>query len=297
MPDAIFDLEQAGYDAHFRAALEALSGALVPARIAAAYGESYSAWTAQGPRQAVILARRLVEWRDAAQRPQVGDFVAGSFSAGSDSLHIEHVLPRRTCLTRLAAGGRGEAQVIAANLDVVGVVSAFGVGDEQVQRRLVNERRLERYLAVVQQSGAKPLLIVNKCDLAQHAEATVAVLRESFPGVALAVISAARGDGLEQLQPWLVAGQTLGLVGMSGVGKSTLVNALLGRSVQRTGAIREGDARGRHTTSHRELFVLPNGALLMDMPGMRELGLWEPDAAAQASARKQARSPGRFRRQ
>jgi ribosome biogenesis GTPase / thiamine phosphate phosphatase len=282
--DSDVTLAQAGYDEHFQAKLEALGGGLAVARIAAAYGESYATWSTEGRCRASIIGKRLAEWREASQRPQVGDFVAGSYSAQSKAFLIEHILPRRTCLLRRAASVRNEAQVVAANVDVVGIVSAFGAGAEHVQRRLINERRLERYLTAVRQSGAEPLLIVNKSDLVTDTAAVTAAVRDKFPGVPLVLLSASRGDGLEQLQAWLTSGRTLGLLGMSGVGKSTLVNALLGGSVQRIGAIREEDARGRHTTSHREIFVLPNGALLMDMPGMREFEPWDPQSSVEPPA-------------
>ena len=170
----------------------------------------------------------------------------------------------------------GEAQIIASNVDVVGVVSAFAEGEDAARdRRLINEGRLRRYLAAVDQSGAAPLLIVNKSDLSAAPERVGEMLSELFPGVPVVLLSGQRGLGVEQLGASVRPGQTLALVGMSGVGKSTLVTALLGRHAQETGEVREADARGRHTTTHRELFVLESGALLIDTPGMREMGLWE----------------------
>jgi ribosome biogenesis GTPase / thiamine phosphate phosphatase len=272
-------LEEIGYDAHFAARMAALDGALVPARIAIAHGESYIAWTRQGICKAVLVGDRAAAWREAVDRPQVGDWVAGTYSDSANALLVEHLLERRTCLMRLAAGEGGRAQVIAANVDVVGIVSAFGDGrNEARDRRLINERRLQRYLTAVEQSRAKAVLIVNKSDLSVEPAAVVDMLGQLFPGVPVVVTSAARRFGLDSLAEWLGRGQTLGLVGMSGVGKSTLVNALLGRDEQRIGDVRDSDARGRHTTTHRELFVMENGALLIDTPGMRELGLWEAES-------------------
>lgn len=268
------DLAGSGYDPYFQLEFAKLAGDLQPARIAIAHGESYVAWAADGVRKAVIAGRRAVEWTQAIDRPQVGDFVAGTCPPGTKDFLIEHVLPRRTCLLRRAAGEANVAQVIAANLDFVGIVSAFGAGNDTTQRRLINEQRLARYLTAVQYSGAQPLLVVNKCDLADSAATVAATLRDSFPGVPVVLSSVSTASGLDELASWLQPSRTLGLVGMSGVGKSTLVNALLGRTAQRVGDVRKSDARGRHTTSHRELFLTENGALLMDMPGMRELEPW-----------------------
>ncbi len=269
-------LSSIGFDPFFEAQLDALGGGLVPARIAIAHGESYVSWTADGVRKAVLSARRLASWRLAADRPQVGDWVTGKYSESADALVIEHLLERRTCLVRRAAGERAEAQVIASNVDVVGIVSAFGEGKDKARdRRLINEGRLRRYLAAVEQSRASPVLIVNKSDLCANPEEAAEALSGSFPGVPVVLLSGQRGLGIERLRPWVRCGQTLALVGMSGVGKSTLVNALLGRDAQDVGAVRAGDARGRHTTTHRELFLMESGALLIDTPGMREMGLWE----------------------
>jgi ribosome biogenesis GTPase len=272
----VTSLASIGFDPFFEDQLDALDGGLEPARIAVAHGESYVSWTRDGVRKAVISGRRMAEWRAPAERPQVGDWVTGSYSPSAGALIIEHLLARRTCLMRRAAGVRLEAQVIAANVDVVGVVSAFGDGSgEARERRLINEERLKRYLAAVEQSGAAPLLILNKSDLSSAAEDVVGALGGLFPGVPVVSTSGRQGLGIERLAPWVRAGQTMALVGMSGVGKSTLVNALLGRQAQAVGAVREADARGRHTTTHRELFLLETGALLIDTPGMREIAVWE----------------------
>ncbi|MEA2701210.1 MAG: ribosome biosis GTPase / thiamine phosphate phosphatase [Myxococcales bacterium] len=271
-------LSSIGFDPFFEAQLGALDGGLVPARIAIAHGESYVSWTRDGVRKAVLSGRRLATWRIAADRPQVGDWVTGTYSDTTGALIIEHLLARRTCLIRRAAGERAEAQIIASNVDVVGIVSAFGDGqDDARDRRLINEGRLRRYLAAVEQSRASPLLIVNKSDLSAKPDEVADGLARLFPGVPIVLMSGQQGLGIERLQPWVRPGQTLALVGMSGVGKSTLVNALLGRDAQDVGAVRESDARGRHTTTHRELFLTESGALLIDTPGMREMGLWEID--------------------
>jgi ribosome biogenesis GTPase len=279
MSDADRRLERIGFDDYFRAQLDALGTDLVVARIAIDHGESYSAWNAAGVCQAALVGRELDQIDAPIDRPQVGDWVAGRH-APDGSLLIERLLSRQTCLVRKAAGERLEAQVIAANVDVVGIVSGLGEGGSKVRdRRLINENRLRRYLAIVEQSGAQPVMILNKSDLHGDALRLASRLERSFPGIPVVLTSAANPGGLSGLEPWLKPGRTLALVGMSGVGKSTIVNALLGRPVQRVGDVRESDARGRHTTSHRELFAIENGALLIDTPGMREIGLWETEIA------------------
>jgi ribosome biogenesis GTPase len=274
-------LERIGFDPFFRAQLDGLDGGRAPARIAIAHGESYVAWTGAGIRKAILVGRRVASWQNAAERPQVGDWVTGTDSAPSGTLVIEHLLERRTCLVRRATGGRAEAQVIAANVDVVGIVSAFGGGEHEEQdRRLIHESQLRRYLAAVEQSRARPVLVVNKSDLSPNPDAVAETLARLFPGVAVVVTSVQSGVGVEPLRSSLSPGQTLALVGLSGVGKSTLVNALLGRVAQQVGSVRQRDARGRHTTSHRELFLTEAGTLLIDTPGMREMDLWELDRVA-----------------
>ena len=279
MTEPLRTLEAIGFDAQFQNQLAALGDDLAPARIAIAHGESYIAWTARGSCKAVLSGNRLTDWKDAIDRPQVGDWVAGTYSDSLDAFMVAHLLERRTCLIRQASGKRPEPQVIAANVDVVGIVSAFGEGKSARDRRLINEPRIRRFLAVAEQSRAQPILIINKIDLSEDPTAVTDPFVQSFPGVPVVLTSAIAGLGLEGLGPWLPPGKTLALIGMSGVGKSTLVNALVGRATQRTGEVRESDARGRHTTTHRELIVLGSGALLIDTPGMRELGLWETEVA------------------
>jgi len=137
-----------------------------------------------------------------------------------------------------------------------------------------NPRRIERYVTAAWESGAVPVILLNKADLAPDLDAALAEAESVAPGVPCIVLSALAGEGLDALAPWLVPGRTVALLGSSGVGKSTIVNALLGETRQATGAVREEDARGRHTTTRRELLRLPGGALLVDTPGMRELQLW-----------------------
>jgi ribosome biogenesis GTPase len=208
--------------------------------------------------------------------PAVGDWVALRPPEGEKRAVVQAVLPRSTAFVRRAAGDRTVAQVLAANVDTVFLVMGLD-GD-------FNPRRLERTLVLAWESGALPVVLLNKADLCPDADARRAEIEGVAPGVPVRVVAAKPGQGLEALSPWLLAGRTVALLGSSGVGKSTLVNRLLGRERQRTREVRDGDDRGRHTTTHRELVALPGGALLLDTPGLREIQLWsEPDGEGLAA--------------
>jgi ribosome biogenesis GTPase / thiamine phosphate phosphatase len=231
------------------------------ARIAVDDGVAYVAWLEGGGEQSVRLAGRMLREVRAgrAARPVVGDWVEVS----SDGIVVT-LRPRRTRLARKAAGLRDVEQVIVANVDVAFVATAID-GD-------VNERRLERYLALVHEGGVVPIVLLTKADVPADLEAETARVRSVAADVEILVVSARTGQGLDELARRIAPGSVAVLLGSSGVGKSTLVNSLLGEAQQRIGALRD-DGKGRHTTTRRELFVLPNGGLLFDTPGMRELGL------------------------
>jgi ribosome biogenesis GTPase len=237
---------------------------LVPARVISDLGAQLELIDAAG---AIRTAHPNGRLRHAAHdRPTIGDWVAIQNAGGDGDTVIVEVLPRRTRLVRRAAGRRADAQVVAANVDTFFVVTSAN--------RDASPRRLERYLTAVWDSGAVPVLIVNKAELVAPDELAAALdeLARVAPGVAILAISAHTGAGVEALAPYLRPGQTVALVGSSGVGKSSLVNRLLGHAQQDVRPIDAND-RGRHATTRRELFALPSGGLVIDTPGMRELGL------------------------
>jgi ribosome biogenesis GTPase / thiamine phosphate phosphatase len=205
--------------------------------------------------------------------PAVGDWVATEMLTGSGRPLIHRVLPRRSKFVRKVAGRRLEEQVIAANVDTAFVVMALD-GD-------FNVRRLERYLAQCWESGAKSIIVLNKADDCADVAARVAEIESIAAGVPIFAMSARTGTGVDALDGFLASGRTIVLLGSSGVGKSTLVNHFLRRDAQAVQAVRASDSRGRHTTTSRELFALPGGALLIDTPGLRELQLWDATAGVE----------------
>jgi ribosome biogenesis GTPase / thiamine phosphate phosphatase len=198
-----------------------------------------------------------------------GDWVAVELLSGEDRGVVRAILPRRTRFARKEPW-LTEEQVVAANVDTVFLVTDCD--------RDFKPRRLERYLTATWDSGADPVIVLTKSDLANDVRETVAEAEAVAFGVPVHTVSSVTGEGLDQLEPYLAPGRTVGLLGSSGVGKSTLANRLLGEDVLATADVRR-DGRGRHTTTHRELIRLPGGALLLDTPGMRELQLWADESA------------------
>jgi ribosome biogenesis GTPase len=254
-----------------------LSPLAVPARVVAEHRSEYRLAGAHGYRRAV-LSGKLRHALHPAARPCVGDWVVCA-DGMSEPARIEHVLERTTSFARRAVGRTSEVQPIAANVDIVGVVCALSpVGaDRHAELHALNPRRLERYLHAARGAGCRTLVIVNKADLHPHPDAVVGEIRAVLGSVDTLAVSAASGTGIAELAAHVAGGETLVLVGSSGVGKSSLTNQLLGDAQQRTAAVRDADSKGRHTTTERELFVLPTGGVLIDTPGMREFGLAADD--------------------
>jgi ribosome biogenesis GTPase len=213
------------------------------------------------------LAEAAGRIRHAGTLPSVGDWVR--VRVGDGQVTIVQVLPRRSELTRTAAGTATVGQVLAANVDTAFVVS--GLDDD------FNPRRLERYLVWVRAAGVRAVLVLNKTDVCGDLDWVLERVRVSDPELEVCPISARQASGLDSLAPFLALGQTVVVVGSSGAGKSTLVNELLGTNRQATKEVRTTDSHGRHTTTHREMLLLPDGGLLIDTPGLRELSLWQAD--------------------
>jgi ribosome biogenesis GTPase len=263
-------LEDLGWDAFFADAFQPYEQqGLTPARVAARHHGPCELLTEHG-RIGGLPAGKL----EGLELPVAGDWVVVRELEGEKKGIVEAILPRRTSFTRKEAWRRTVAQVVAANVDTVFLVTAFGQD--------LNPRRLERYLTATWDSGANPVIVVNKSDTALDAEGDLAGVEAIALGVPLHTVSAASGAGLDELEAYLGRGRTVALLGSSGVGKSTLINRLAGTELLPT-ADTSKDGRGRHTTTNRELVPLPGGALLLDTPGMRELALWADESVLEST--------------
>lgn len=240
---------------------------LVPGRIVGDFGTKYRVMAESGETWGELAGKLRHGLVVSGDYPAIGDWVGLSMQDGGEHAVIHGVLPRHSVISRKVAGTTQEEQIVAANVDTLFLVSALN--DD------FNVRRMERYLIMAWNSGANPVILLTKADLCTDAESKIADMERAAPGVAVHAVSALQGEGLESLLPYLGSGQTVALTGSSGCGKSTMVNRLCGKDLQVTQDIREGDSRGRHTTTHRELFVMPDGGIIVDTPGMRELQLWE----------------------
>lgn len=245
---------------------------LSPARVLAEDRGSYLVARANGESRAQVGGRfRFDAGDDPAAFPAVGDWVALDAPGGI----VQGLVPRRTAIVRLAPGRRTVAQVVAANVDVVFVVASLNHD--------LNPRRLERYLAVAWESGAEPVVVLSKADLAEDVAESMTAVDRIAMGVRIVTASAVDGRGIAALRAMIVPGSTVAFIGSSGVGKSTLLNRLAGSEVAAVSEIREDDAKGRHTTTRRQLHLLPDGGLILDTPGMRELAPWDADAGLERS--------------
>lgn len=240
---------------------------LEPARVALEHTHIYRVVMPEGEGLARVSGRLRHAATSRSDYPAVGDWVAVKPSAHPGRWSIQAVLPRTSQFTRKAAGNRTEEQVVAANVDTVFLVTGLD-GD-------FNPRRLERYLILAWESGAQPVVLLNKVDVVDDVAPFVSETERVASGVPVHAMSTKSGRGLDALSQYLTPGRTLAFLGSSGVGKSSIINRLAGEELLQTRDVRASDSRGRHTTTHRELVVLPDGGLVIDTPGMRELQLWE----------------------
>jgi ribosome biogenesis GTPase len=264
-------LTELGWDDDFARAFEedgfAVQEGVQPGRVAIGFNYLYRLYVDSGELEAVLAGRVKHHARSRGELPAVGDWVAVRQRRVEDRGTILGVLPRRSRFSRRMAGNVTDEQVVAANVDAIFIVMAL---DEDF-----SIRRLERYLLLARESGAAPIILLTKPDVATDVPAQAAAVAAVAGGVPMHVISPRNGDGIDQVAAHLRTGRTGALLGSSGVGKTTIINRLVGTDIRRTREVRAADSKGRHTTTHRELVVLPQGGLVIDTPGMRELQLWE----------------------
>ena len=269
MKKALIDL---GWNESFARAFDALAQPqLRPARVSVEHSKRYLVLDGEKELDARLSGKLKKLLDETGDRPVVGDWVAVRVQGEGTAL-IQARLPRSSQFSRKVAGRTVEEQVLAANIDIVLLATAL-TGD-------VSPRRLERYLTLAWESGAQPVILLTKADLADNLADTISNVEAVAQGVPVYVVSSRTGMGVEQLEQHLKPGVTIALLGSSGVGKSTLINRLLGHEQLRTGEVRV-DGRGRHTTTYRQLVKLPSGALIIDTPGLRELQLWDAEGGLQ----------------
>src|ERR1051325_3446572 len=266
-------LAELGWNETFAAAYEPWRSKadIRPGRVAIEFNQIFRIYVDDGELDAVTAGRLKHRATSRAELPAVGDWVAVRKRASDDRGVILARLPRRSAFTRRAAGEPTGEQVVAANVDVVFIVMGLD-GD-------YNLRRLERYLLMARESGASPAILLTKPDLCADLSAHIREVTSLAGDVVVHVVNARAGEGIEAIREHFAPGRTAALLGSSGVGKSTIINRLAGADIRRTQELREADSRGRHTTSHRELVMLPDGGVIIDTPGMRELQLWDASEA------------------
>ncbi len=263
-------LEDYGWDetwAEKLALAEDIQG--IPARVISEHRSEYKVHTGEVEISAKAAGRLFHAPFKQTELPAVGDWVVVDDTDERGKATIRGVLPRKSTFSRKVAGKNTNEQVMATNLDTVWIVTTFGTD--------LNPARLERYVSLVVESGAKPVIILAKADLEELTEPAMESIQARIQDVPIYAVSAKAHSGLDSLNQYIAPGQTIALLGSSGVGKSTLINHFVGHELLHTASVREKDGKGRHTTTHRELIFLPTGGLLIDTPGMRELQLWQRD--------------------
>lgn len=241
---------------------------LTPARILSQEKGFYRIISDKGKKLAEVSGKFQFQTTVSSDYPAIGDFVLVNWNESGNSAIIESLLPRKSAFIRKAAGGSQQEQVVAANIDIVFLCMALNND--------FNLRRMERYISIAWDSGAMPVVVLTKSDLCDDLEQKLAEVSTIAFGVDVLVTTSTEENGYEELLPFISEGKTIAFIGSSGVGKSTLINRLLGKELLKTNGLRNDD-KGRHTTTHRELFLLPSGGMVIDTPGMREFGMWDND--------------------
>jgi len=240
----------------------------IPARVISESKNSFQIYSHFGEMTATVSGKMHYSTGDEKPYPVVGDWVVVTPLVNENKAIIHDVLPRKNKFSRKAAGERTEEQVISANIDTVFIVCGLDGG------RNLNLRRIERYLTLAWSSGVTPVIVLNKMDLCQDVNSYVHSVEDIAPGIAVHTVSARNTTGLGILKKYLTKDNTVAFLGSSGVGKSSIINSLLGAEKQEVREVREDDRMGRHTTTRRELIMLPHGGIVIDTPGMRELQMW-----------------------
>lgn len=268
-------LAHLGWDDTFAEACKGVAADAEPARIAIEFNHIYRVWTAESEFEATASGRLKHRAAHRSELPAVGDWVMVRRRRAEEQATIVAVLPRRSWFSRKTAGTVTDEQIVASNVDVVFLAMALDAD--------FSPRRLERYLLLALESGATPVVLLTKPDQSTSTAAQLSDVRAVSGGAPVHVVNPKSGEGIEPVAAYLTRGRTGALLGSSGVGKSTLINRLVGEDVQKTREVRAADSKGRHTTIHRELVRLPSGGLMIDTPGMRELQLWDVEEAVRES--------------
>jgi ribosome biogenesis GTPase len=263
----LISLNSIGWNSYFYNQFnEYKESGLIPGRITVEHKERYHVLTEYGELNAEVSGRLLYASENPSDFPKTGDWVAGLYFQDEQKLIIQAVLERQTIFSRNAAGKKNFEQVIAANIDCLFILQSMD-NDFSI-------RRLERYISTALEGKIKPVIVLTKTDKCSQPDLIIKRAKEAAGEIPVIGISSVNNTGLDSLNEYLKEGTTGALVGSSGVGKSTLVNALIGEDVQKTLEVREYDSKGRHTTTRREMFILPGGGIIIDTPGMREFQLW-----------------------
>ncbi len=260
------DLKDYGWNSFFKECYNKLETEYKPAIVCCRYSNYYDIICAAGKYSAELSGAFVYNTVNISEFPAVGDWILVDLLKGETKAVIHEVLPRKSCFSRKAPDGKENEQVIAANIDMLCIVTGLDNN--------FNPNRIERYITQAYNSGAAPLIILNKVDLVTSRDSILLELEKVVIGADVVFLSTITGEGIEQLRCYLKKGKVSAFAGSSGVGKSSIINMLVSDALIKTKNVREKDSKGRHTTSARQMFKTKDGAIIIDTPGMRELGLW-----------------------